>query len=89
MGDHDGVDEVITMRGMRITRIGAVLSLVERFRESGDGDAFAVQVEPSAFVVHNPHCPCPISTTLWGELPQLIVDGDVLRWSDDKPILSY
>ena len=72
----------------RFTRLGAVLAIREALIESGDGEDFQAQMELRWFVLHNPNCPNPIPEDLWGACPQLVVDDDVMRWTDDRPIVE-
>jgi len=76
-------------REPRYTRVGAVVRLREGYRETGDGDDFRVTVTRHWFVLHNPNSPQPIPTGMWGDCPQFVEDGDVMRWTDDKPVMGY
>lgn len=69
----------------RYTRVGAVVGLRERIIEDG-GDL--PYVRRSWFVLHNPHAQVPISTELWGNCPQLVRDGDSMRWTDGSAIFD-
>lgn len=74
----------------RFTRVGAILVMRESVNAlSFDGD---FEVKRSWFVIHNPNCPQPIPTDIWGDCPQLIVDevdGEkVMRWTDGKRIFE-
>ena len=68
----------------RFTRTGAVVCLRESFSDIGDGDDYRVEAQRSFFVLHNPNCPNPIPSDVWGDSPQFIIDGDVMRWTDGK-----
>jgi len=75
----------------RFTRIGAILVLKE-FVNPVDIDEGRFETIRSWFVIHNPNCPNPIPTEVWGDCPQLVVDeadGETfMRWTDGKPIFE-
>jgi hypothetical protein len=67
----------------RFTRVGAVLAVRESFiEENYFEETFAARVELRWFVIHNPHSPNPVPVKLWGDCPQLIRDGENIRWTD-------
>lgn len=69
------------------TRTGAVLALRERrVEENLFDETFSARVELYWMVLHNPNCPTPIPQELWGQCPQLIEDGDNMRWTDGEPV---
>ena len=71
----------------RFTRTGAVLVIRE---ELAQPDLFQEDFEPRLelrwFVLHNPHSSNPVPDDLWGPCPQLVRDGDVIRWTDGGSI---
>lgn len=71
----------------RFTRIGAILVVKEHISPI-DIDEGTFATKRTWFVIHNPNCPHPIQTELWGQCPQMVVDGDNMRWTDDKPIFG-
>jgi hypothetical protein len=60
----------------RFTRTSAVLLLKGHVRVS-DG-----QIDVSCFVLHNPFASASVPADIWGDFPQFIVDGNVMRWTD-------
>jgi hypothetical protein len=73
----------------RFTRVGAVVRLREQLELCGGvSEPVYTTVEPRWVVLHNPFCPVPIPTDIWGDCPQLLVDGDVVRWTDGRRILE-
>jgi hypothetical protein len=76
-------------RKPRFTRIGAVVRLREHLAERrSDADEFRVWIEPRWVVLHNPFCPNPIPPNIWGDCPQFLADGDVMRWSDGAAVFG-
>lgn len=71
----------------RFTRTGAVLALREQLIEENQFDEnCAARVEVRWFVIHNPHCPQPIPSDIWGDCAQLVREGDNIRWTDGGPV---
>jgi hypothetical protein len=62
-----------------LTRIGAVMTIEERYRDTDDGE---VEVRHSVIVVHNPFAEKRISPSLFGGVPQLVPEGTQMRWTD-------
>jgi hypothetical protein len=79
----------------RFTRVSAVVCVSEgywdpqAYRALGDTPVFpqTICVEHEWYVVHNPHCPCPVPQDIWGPCPQLVRVGDAMLWTDNEPIL--
>jgi hypothetical protein len=77
----------------RFTRVSAVICVREGYRDSEAYRQFGatpvlpqtIHVEHEWYVVHNPHCPCPVPQDIWGSCPQLIRVGDAMRWTDNEP----
>jgi hypothetical protein len=68
----------------RFTRTAAVV----RLREASRTERGQSWIEPEWVVLHNPFCPNPVRPNLWGDRPQLVVDGDVMRWTDGSPAMG-
>lgn len=47
---------------------------------------FEAWTELRWFVLHNPHAPVQIPQEPWGNCPQLVRDGDNIRWTDGGPV---
>lgn len=74
----------------RFTRVSAVLSLGERYVEGPSGPLPQNGwVNHQWLVLHNPYCRYPVRQHLWGPCPQLIRDGDAIRWTDGKPLEAW
>jgi hypothetical protein len=71
----------------RFTRVSAVLSLGERYVEGPSGPLPQNGwIDHQWLVLHNPYCQNPVGQHLWGSCPQLIRDGDAIRWTDGRPL---
>jgi len=68
----------------RFTRLGGVLAIDECVRHRGN-DCW---MESNGLLVHNPAASedTRIPTEIWGDTPQFMWAGDVLRWSDGHRI---
>ncbi len=67
----------------RCTRTGAVLVLREHVVEENQFDVnCSARVEPRWFVINNPHCPVLVPSDIWRDCPQLVREGDSIRWTD-------
>ena len=74
----------------RFTRVSAVLSLGERYVEGPSGPLPQNGwVDHQWLVLHNPYCQNPVGQHLWDPCPQLIRDGDAIRWTDGKPLEAW
>lgn len=71
----------------RFTRTGAVLAIREHVVERNlFEEDFEAHVKLLWFVMHNPYCPTPVPTNVWGDCAQLVRDGDAIRWTDGGPV---
>lgn len=61
----------------RYTRTGGVLLIHER-----DGGDF---VRHQVLYLQNPFAENAVPLALWGDIPMLVQDGDVMRWTDAEP----
>lgn len=66
----------------RFTRVSAVLRLSEAFVHREGVSGF---IEPRWVVLHNPHCDYQLPQEIWGDAPQFVLDGEVMRWTDARP----
>jgi hypothetical protein len=72
----------------RFTRISAVIAVREGFAYARNGVLPQdVSVIHTCHVLHNPYCPCPAPQDIWGDSPQLVRDGDYMRWTDGHEIM--
>jgi len=62
------------------TRIGAIMSIEQRYRDLEDDE---VEVRQAVVVVHNPFATQPINASVFRDVPQLVRDGHVMRWTDE------
>lgn len=67
----------------RFKRVGAVVVLRETFSGFGFDDEPDIEVRRKWFAIHNPYATKPIPAEMWGDCPQLVVDGDAMRWTDE------
>ena len=63
----------------RYRRVSAVLVIEETVGVSG--------IEHEALVVHNPFAEHSIPESIWGDIPQLVVRGESMEWTDGAPLL--
>jgi hypothetical protein len=58
-----------------LTRVSAVMTIEQRRVEE-------TRLVPSVVVIHNPFASHPLPRSFFGRVPQLIVEGGFMRWSD-------
>ena len=74
----------------RFTRVSAVVSLDEQYVERPRGPLPQNGwVDHQWLVLHNPYCQSSVGQHVWGSCPQLIRDGDAIRWNDGKPLVDW
>ena len=67
----------------RFTRTSAILCLGETHELEPSGPLPQnIWVDHHWLVLHNPFCLNPVGRETWGACPQLVRDGEVMRWTD-------
>ncbi len=68
----------------RYKRVSAVITIEEKLRE----EKHDVWFDHNILVLYNPHAEVPCGEINWGNAPQFRQDGNHMKWTDGKRLLS-